>query len=244
MSQEPARAPLTSARWGGMRSLRLASQALFFALFLLLLVRTEFDTSLQGAGAALRLPHPVSFFLELNPLVALVTALSTASLYRRLLWSLVVLLPTFALGRFACGWICPLGSLNHFFGSWKSEKKRGARLIALNRYAGWQAVKYYVLAAALVLALFGSALALLLDPISLLVRSFAIVVLPGVHAVVTSVTTRLYGWPLPGAKTAADVLQLVASHTILVPRVVPAGCLARSRVAVVPVAAAEDAGGV
>ena len=213
MSQGAVQPP--ARRWGGIRRLRLASQALFFALFVLLLVRTEFRASPLDAGAALQLPHPVSFFLELNPLVALVTALSTASLYRRLVWCLVILVPTFALGRFACGWICPLGSLNHFFGAWKSEKKRGAKLIASNRYGRWQTVKYYVLSAALVLALFGSALALLLDPISLLVRSFAIVVLPGVHALVASVTTTLYLWPLPGAKTAADVLHFVASHTIL-----------------------------
>ena len=211
----PPLSPARHARWGGLRRVRLLSQLLFFALFVLLLVRTEFDGSLRGAGAALQLPHPVSLFLELNPLVALATALSTASLYRRLAWCLVILVPTFALGRFVCGWICPLGSLNHFFGSWKSEKKRGAKLVASNRYRPWQTAKYYILAAGLVLALFGSALALLLDPISLLVRSFAVVVFPAVHALVTSVTSTLYSWPLPGARTAADVLQFVASHTIV-----------------------------
>lgn len=210
-----AASPTPHPRWGGLRRVRLASQVVFFALFVLLLVRTEFDPSLHGAGSALQLPHPVSFFLELNPLVALVTALSTASLYRRLAWCLVILVPTFALGRFVCGWVCPFGSLNHFFGAWKSEKKRGPNLIASNRYRRWQTVKYYILVSALVLALFGSALALLLDPISLLVRSFAIVVFPGLHALVNSTTTTLYGWRLPGARTTADALQFVASHTLL-----------------------------
>lgn len=211
----PPGSPTRHRRWGGIRRVRLLSQVLFFALFLLLLVRTEFGGSFRGASAALRLPYPVSWFLELNPLVALATALSTASLYRRLAWCLVILVPTFALGRVVCGWVCPLGSLNHFFGSWKSEKKRGAGLIASNRYRSWQTVKYYVLAAGLVLAAFGSAVALLLDPISLLVRSFVVAVLPGIHALVTSVTSTLYDWALPGTRTTADVLQFVSSHTVL-----------------------------
>ncbi len=196
-----------------LRRVRLASQSIFCALFVLLLVRTEFNAT--SGATALRLPHPVGYFLELNPLVALITAISTASLYRRLLWALVIIVPTFALGRFVCGWICPLGSLNHFFGAWKSEKKRGAKLIAANRYHTWQTIKYYLLAAALVLALFGSAVALLLDPVSLVVRSFAVVVLPGIHAAVTGVTSWLYELPVPGARLVADALQVTASHTVL-----------------------------
>ncbi|MGE5357723.1 MAG: 4Fe-4S dicluster domain-containing protein, partial [Bacteroidales bacterium] len=128
---------------------------------------------------------------------------------------LVILVPTFALGRFFCGWVCPLGTLNHFFGSWKSEKKRGAKLIASNRYHSWQAIKYYVLGTALVLAVFGSVALLLLDPISLVVRSLAVVVLPGIHAAVAAVTSTLYGSSLPGARIAADVLQVVAAKTLI-----------------------------
>ena len=51
------------------------------------------------------------------------------ALYRGLLWSLVVLIPTLFLGRFFCGWVCPMGTLHHFFGSLKSESKRGKQLI-------------------------------------------------------------------------------------------------------------------
>jgi polyferredoxin len=199
---------------GRLRRLRLVSQIFFFALFVVLLVRTEFAGS-PGDVNGLRLPHPVGWFLELNPLVAFATALSTGSLYRRLAWCLAILVPTFALGRFFCGWICPFGSLNHVFGSWKSEKKRGARLIASNRYRSWQTVKYYVLVAALVAALLGSVVLILLDPISLLVRSFAVVVLPGIHALVSASTGWLYASAVPGARTAADVLQFVSARTLL-----------------------------
>jgi polyferredoxin len=102
-----------------------------------------------------------------DPLVAVCTALATHALYRRLVWCLLILIPTFLLGRFFCGWICPLGSLNHFFSNVKSERKRGPQRLELNRYKKWQALKYYILMPLLVSALFGSLIVGVLDPISL-----------------------------------------------------------------------------
>ena len=109
------------------------------------------------------------------------SALASSALYRGLLWGLVILIPTFFLGRFFCGWICPLGTLNHFFSQFKSERKRGRRLIDSQRYRPWQTLKYYVLIAVLAAALFGVGLAGILDPISLTVRSLALSVLPGLN---------------------------------------------------------------
>ena len=120
---------------------RRVSQVLFLAAFLFLLVETGSGGAFLGAGAPVRLPSAVAIFLQADPLAAVLTALSTRSLYRGLLWSLVILVPTFALGRFFCGWICPLGSLNHFVSALKSERKRGARLIDSNRYKTWQALE-------------------------------------------------------------------------------------------------------
>ncbi len=59
---------------------------------------------------------PVRLFFVLDPLVAVTNALATHALYRGLLWSLLILLPTLFLGRFFCGWICPMGTLQHFVG--------------------------------------------------------------------------------------------------------------------------------
>ncbi len=94
--------------------LRRLSQILFLLLFLLLMMKTESFSSLRAVRDGARLPYPVSFFLQLDPLTALTSALSSHTLYRGLLWSLAILIPTFFLGRFFCGWICPLGTLNHF----------------------------------------------------------------------------------------------------------------------------------
>lgn len=175
------------------------SQIVFLALFVFLLVRTEFRGSFRTTSADIRLPYPVSIFLQADPLVALTNALAGFSLYPGLLWCLVILIPTFFLGRFFCGWICPLGALNHFVSSWKSETKRGRRLIESNRYKRWHRWKYYVLLAALATAVAGSGLAGWVDPIPLVVRSLALSVLPALQWAVDGLLELFYrtdSWPL------------------------------------------------
>lgn len=163
------------------------SQIVFFVLFLFLLLKTEFRGYLGTFKGDIRLPYPVSIFLEADPLAAITNALSTGALYKGLLWSLVILIPTLFLGRFFCGWICPLGSLHHFFSSLKSDKKKGTRRIDSNRWKRWQNLKYYILIALLVSAVLGGGLAGILDPISLQVRSLALSVLPTLNYAVESV---------------------------------------------------------
>jgi polyferredoxin len=167
-------------------NLRRLSQILFLSIFLLLLLRTEFRGSLQARGDEIRLPYPVQLFFQLDPLVAISNALASRALYHGLIWSLLVLIPTLFFGRFFCGWICPLGTLNHFFGSLKSETKRGKQLIASNRYKPWQKTKYYLLIAVLVAALLGTGLVGWLDPFSFLVRSLGLSIFPGLNYAVNA----------------------------------------------------------
>ena len=161
--------------------LRWFSQIVFFSLFLFLLLRAEFSGSLHAGGSQIRLPYPVQLFFQFDPLVALSNALSSRALYHGLLWSLVVLIPTMLLGRFFCGWICPLGSIHHFFSSLRSERKRGKQLIESNRYKRWQTTKYYLLFAALIAAVLGTGAVGWLDPFSLLVRSLSLSILPATN---------------------------------------------------------------
>jgi len=152
-----------------MPRLRRLSQAVFFALFAALLWRAG------SRAAEARLPGAVRLFLESDPLVAIANALATRALYHGLLWGLAILIPTFFLGRFFCGWICPLGTLHHAV---SSAAKPGRRRIESNRYKRWQSLKYYLLIGLLASAVFGGGLAGLVDPISLAVRSFAVSILP------------------------------------------------------------------
>jgi polyferredoxin len=173
--------------------LRRLSQTLFLGLFLVLLCKTEFRGSFQPSEIEFRLPYPVRAFLETDPLVAIANALATHALYRGLLWSLAILIPTLFLGRFFCGWICPLGTMNHLVANIRSEKKSGRQRIASNRYKQWQTFKYYLLIALLLAAFLGGALVGILDPIALAVRSLALSILPAWNYALNALLERSHG---------------------------------------------------
>ena len=88
---------------------------------------------------------PVNWLLQLDPLVAVSTMLSTYSLYRGLLWALVTVVLTIILGRFFCSWVCPFGTIHHFVGYLANKGKSLSAKIALNQYHPAQSIKYYLL---------------------------------------------------------------------------------------------------
>jgi polyferredoxin len=152
-------------------TVRIVVQAFFLVLFLCFLFVTEFSY-LQG--------YPVSLFLEADPLVAIATAISTHTLYKGLMWSAVILVPTLFLGRFFCNWVCPYGILHHLVG-WLFNTRDNQQRIESNRYRPIFQFKYYVLVFVLVAAALGSLQIGLLDPICFLYRSFTAAVLPAAH---------------------------------------------------------------
>jgi len=156
---------------------RRISQSFFFALFVwFCIVATVGDRFWQLRD------WPVDWFFQLDPLVALGTILSTHTLYWPLLWALVTVILTIIVGRFFCGWVCPLGSLHHFVGLLARRNKKTPQKIQLNRYRKAQGIKYFVLVVFLAMAAFPSMAAILqtglLDPISLITRSFNLVLVP------------------------------------------------------------------
>ncbi|MHC4571459.1 MAG: 4Fe-4S binding protein [Planctomycetota bacterium] len=174
---------------------RRISQAFFFSIFVwFCIVSTVGEKLWQIRG------WPVNWFLQLDPLVAIGTMLTTHTLYQGLLWALATVVLTIVLGRFFCSWVCPFGSIHHFVGFWGNRKKPAAQKIQLNKYRKAQYVKYFVLIVFLFMAAFPSLFATLqtglLDPIPLVTRSFNLVLLPVFDRPinVTSVTQRFYVW--------------------------------------------------
>lgn len=154
-------------------TIRIISQGVCFALFIAFVALTTFVHLDRFPGLRLW----VSKILEVDPLISLATAITTHTVYKGLLWSLVILVPTLFLGRFFCNWICPYGTLHHFVG-WLFGGLLPKETIEGNRYRRYQHAKYYILVAMLMAALFGSLQIGLLDPICLIYRSFTGAVIP------------------------------------------------------------------
>ena len=175
------------------RNLRRVSQVIFFALFFWLILKTNFNVNFDlSEGSDIRLPYPVSLFLQFDPLTALAMLLSSWTVYKDMLWSLVILIPTIFLGRFFCGWICPMGTLNHWVSEIPSERltRKGKGKIDSNRYKKYQRIKYYIFFFFIAAALMGTLQIGLLDPLAFLARSIGTVVLPTVH----TATLGVVGW--------------------------------------------------
>lgn len=195
--------------------LRRLSQILFFSLFVFLLLRTEFRGSVRGTGNDIRLPYPIRLFFELDPLAGVSNALASHALYRGLLWSVIIIIGTLFLGRFFCGWICPMGSIHHFFGSLQSESKRGKQLLESNRYKRWQTTKYYLLFAVLTASALGSGLVGWIDPFSFLVRSLGLSIVPGLNYALDSGFQWMERSSFAPVHAAGGVLHIVFSATLL-----------------------------
>ncbi len=119
--------------------------------FLLLLIGSCLVTTVGDKWFELR-GWPVNWLLELDPLVGLSTVLTTGSLYKGLVWGVLTLVATALLGRFFCGWLCPLGTLQQMVGAW-ADKGRKRRVRATGRQAHpGQRIKYLLLIGLLTMA--------------------------------------------------------------------------------------------
>jgi polyferredoxin len=191
-----------------LRWARRICQAVCLLTFLYLLANTAFrGTFAAKSGEAVRLPWPVELFLSLDPFVAFMTALSTHTVYRGLLLSLIILTITVVVGRAFCGWICPFGTIHHFV-AWMfpSRYLRGGKRVESNRTKSWQIGKYYILLASLGAALFGSAIGGLLDPICVAVRAIGLGVIPALQYLGIRTTDLLGRSNVPAIQVPADAV--------------------------------------
>jgi polyferredoxin len=104
-----------------------------------------------------------------------VVSLAAWTVFLAFAWAAVTIVATAVLGRFVCGWVCPLGALHQAF-AWLFKKTGLLRPRKVVTGGLWW--KYAVLAVVLVTAVFGLDLAGLLDPLSFLYRTASVSLVP------------------------------------------------------------------
>lgn len=160
----------------GLHRYRRLFQVLFLILFLVLLTLTFWPL-----GTLL-----MSGFLLADPLLA-VNSVANGVFRWEFLLAVPVLLSPLLIGRAFCGYVCPLGFMTELFGP-RRERHPGPRARSVLRR-----VPLVGLVVVLVLILFGSAVFLVFDPLSLFTRSATTLVYPVVDR---------------GLRLAGDVLYL------------------------------------
>ncbi len=174
--------------------MRRTSQALSLLFFLFLFIQT------QSKGKD-ELEYPVKIFLDIDPLIFLSLLLSSHHVEKGLLLSGITIGLTIIFGRFFCGWVCPLGTLNHLVGRLKKRPETTKEDLNLYR------LKYYILFLLLVSSLFTLQITGIMDPISLLFRSFTFSVYPLLSLSMDSFFDLIFSLEIKGVNHALEKAQ-------------------------------------
>ncbi|MBE0426533.1 MAG: 4Fe-4S binding protein [Nitrospirae bacterium] len=185
------------------KNLRRISQGIFLLLFLFLFIQTES----KGDDT---LGYPVKLFLDFDPFIFITTVLAThtAKIPAAFFLSITVILVTAVLGRVFCGWVCPLGTLNNLV---SSLKKRHQRTLGLN----WHKLKYYILIFIIASSLFTLQIAGIMDPLSLLIRSFSLSIYPLFNYGTRALFDAIYNTNIPGIVDISESIYGILKKSIL-----------------------------
>lgn len=178
------------------RGVQLSILVIFLALFITTTYRGDSEVN-----------YPINVFFSIDPLAALST-MAAARFIDAFFWpSLLLVAATLLLGRFFCGWVCPLGTA--------LDLSRPLLPARRTRRVPSKSLKYYLLTALLIASLFSINLAGILDPLSIAVRSLTLVVYPVFSLVISGVLAVLIRWDFSPVSPAADFLYQALKATIL-----------------------------
>ncbi|RPH41050.1 MAG: 4Fe-4S binding protein [Desulfobulbaceae bacterium] len=166
------RTPIPASLW------RRIGQAVSFAFFLFLFIKTDYSGSDELTWA-------VNLLFRIDPFLALSAMLAVKALVALMLPAVITVVLTLVFGRFFCGWICPLGSLIDL-------SRHILTPVRNNLEPGKRQAKYFLLIFLLAASLFGLPLAGYLDPFSMLVRGLTFSLQPALDHAATSFFTLTY----------------------------------------------------
>jgi polyferredoxin len=157
---------------------RQLSQTIFLLLFFFLFIKTDYTGSDE-------LEYAVNILFRIDPLLAACVMLAVKTVVALMLPALIVILLTLILGRFFCGWVCPMGALIDLFHPLLKPRTKTID----TRFPQLSSIMLFFV---LTSALFGLPLAGYLDPFSILVRGLSLSVHPALNDALTSVFTFTY----------------------------------------------------
>jgi polyferredoxin len=159
---------------------RRAAQIVCLLLFLWLFRETEYTGVAEIPGAS-------NILFRIDPLISASVMAAAKQVVPTVLWSLILVALTVVLGRFFCGWVCPLGTL---LDAARRLLRIRPRVRTVNHR--WQHAKYFLLGVILISAVFSLPLVGYFDPFSILMRGLTCAVDPLWNRGVSAIFTWLY----------------------------------------------------
>ncbi|HOO71857.1 MAG TPA: 4Fe-4S binding protein [Spirochaetota bacterium] len=179
-------------------TLRKITQTISVFLVLFIIWNTRFPLD--------RFISPAAYFY-LDPLVMITTAVAERVVLFGLIVAGILIAATALMGRFFCGWICPLGALLDLLGTLKKPFMRRSYFREKNP-GKTRFIKYAILSVILAAAFAGFQFAWVLDPIAIFVRTFSLVIHPllnnGLNAFFTGL---LSSYDLPVLENVYNLLR-------------------------------------
>lgn len=143
---------------------RRFSQGFFLFIFIVLFLHTDYQGQDKISGA-------VNLLFRFDPLIALTATLATRTFISLIVPAIFLLLSCIMLGRWFCGWACPMGSLLDLARPLFGKKTYPAPAVLPK-------LRYVLLVIILIGALFGLPLVGFFDPFAILVRGLSMALYP------------------------------------------------------------------
>jgi len=187
-----------------MRTLRRVIQATVLLVLFASIRATEYSGSAH-------LSWSVADLLRFDPLAALSCILHPAS-HLSFFWpSLILLMATLLLGRFFCGWLCPLGSC---LDATSNTLKRAGRRPTTSTEA-FASFKYYLLIGLVAALALGLPLLGLFDPFCIMIRSATLSLDPGLNLAIRAPFDAVYRRAPALAESTTEPIYDIVRHYLL-----------------------------